>query len=360
MKYLVNISVGIVALYVLSGCSVMETDVLEPNKEERVPLAVNNVGVSTKSIYTGIGTGTNELQRIGVVVTNSSGDYYDDTNQTQLFYYNGSTWGMKKDTLFLADRSGTVYTASVPSDSESFNVSLTAGMPVLSGTISASQTCTPPTDDTTQLSDVSQYDYLYGVEPGSASNRPSVSHKQNTVSLEMRHFLAKVSFRFMKANGQPVPDANDYVKKVILKSTDAPFFLAGGTYSFNLGNGEVSGSSSLSGELTFTTKTPPSDLRQVDVYTADYVGLAAKMFGLVAPVSEVKGTISVLLGAKENTTNDRIYLAEVSTFTWKSGNHYIYTLQVTDAGLQISKPQVVGWEETTYTKPIQPDGVTPN
>lgn len=360
MKYLVNISVGIVALCVLSGCSVMETDVLEPNKEERVPLAVNNVGVSTKSIYTGIGTGANELQRIGVVVTNSSGGYYDDTNPTQLFYYDGSTWGMKKDTLFLADRSGTVYTSSIPSDSESFNVSLVTGMPVLSGTISPNQTCTPPADDKAPLSDVNQYDYLYGVEPGNASKRPTVSHKQNTVSLEMRHFLAKVSFRFMKANGQPAPDANDYVKKVILKSTDAPSFLAGGTYNFNLGNGVVSGTSSLSGELTFTTKTPPSDLRQVDAYTADYAGLAAKMFGLVAPVSNVDGTISVLLGAKGDTTKDRIYLAEVSTFTWESGNHYIYTLQVNDAGLQVSKPQVVGWQETTYTKPIQPDGLAPN
>ena len=98
----------------------------------------------------------------------------------------------------------------------------------------------------------------------------------------------------------------------------------------------------------------------MDAYTADYAGLAAKMFGLVAPVSNVKGTISVLLGAKDNTTKDRIYLAEISTFTWDSGNHYIYTLQVNDAGLQVSKPQVVGWDETTYTKPIQPDGVTPN
>lgn len=360
MKYLENISVGIIVSCVLSGCSVMETDFIEPNEEGGVALAVNDIGVSTKSIYTGIGTGSTELQQVGVVVTNAAdGAYYDAEHPMQLFYYDKSAWGMKKDTLYLMkEKDGKVYACSLPTGQGAYPVTLTDGKPAITGTVSQSQTCTPPANDTDPLTDVSQYDYLYGVASGETTGGQAVTHKNNTVSLEMRHFLAKVSFRFMKAQGQQAPNAGDYVKKVILKS-ESPVLLAGGDYSFSLADGTVTGTSSLTAEITFSTKNA-GDIKQVDAYAADHAGLAAKMFGLVAPVTGVSGTISVLLGAKGNETYDRTYEVQAETFTWASGNHYIYTLKVTDAGLTVGKPAVVGWNETTHTWPIQPDGVTPN
>lgn len=339
----------------------METDFIEPVEQgERVALAVNDVGVSTKSIYTGIGTGMNQLQQVGVVVTNAAdGAYYDTEHPMQLFYYAGSAWGMKKDTLYLMkEKNGKAYACSVPTGQGAYTVTLAGGKPAIEGTVSKSQACTPPAVSTDALTEVDQYDYLYGVAAGQTAGGQDVTHKSNSISLEMRHFLAKVSFRFMKANGQQAPGDRDFVKKVILKSA-TPLLLAGGTYSFNLADGTVTGNSAVTAEITFGTKNA-ADVRQVDAYKADHTGLAAKMFGLVAPVTGVPGTISVLLGAKGNETYDRTYEVKSETFTWASGNHYIYTLLVTDAGLTVGKPAVVGWNETTHTWPIQPDGVTPN
>lgn len=353
MKYRLNISVGLIALGFLSGCSVMERDLFEQTERVKL-LALNDVGLFTKSIYPGIGTGADELDRIGVVVT-AGNDFYNDEIPTQQFYYNGTGWEARKDTLFLAEKSGTVYACSVPKESATFTVSLEGGIPVLPGTIACEQSCRLPADLSAPLTDVDQYDYLYGTEPGNVTNRPVVSRDHNTASLEMRHFMAKVSFRVMKAIDQSAPGENDFIKSVTLQSTGSPRFTAG-VVSFNLGNGKITG-----GSLYNTIKlSNVGDYAKVDAYTANHAGLGAKMFGLTAPVTKVEGTISVLLGQKANTRYDRSYQAENTVFSWEGGKHYIYSLLITDVGLIVSKPQVVGWEESAISEPVLPDSVTKN
>lgn len=362
MKYIDHIGFMLAAFGIFAGCTVMETDILDPDPgTTRVALAVNTVGVATKGIYTGIGQQPNYLQRIGVLVVRADGTTpYEATAPLQVFHcdVNGA-WGIKQDTLYLTDNPGTVYAYSVKRNADDTNNTLGAklvgGEPLMYGPILADQTCTPPAAAGEAPAVLNQEDYLYGVTPGSGSH-PVVNRASNKVSLDMRHFLSKVSFKFMKDDGQPVPDDKDYIKKVTLTATDAPLFMAGtGDFTMNMKDGTITGTPRIA-VLTFV----PNDSKQVDTNAAEFTNLLPKMFGLVAPVSNVKGTITVMLGAAGNTTYDRTYLSATTTFTWTKGNHYIYTIKMQDAGLQVGKPQVAGWNETTSSQPIQPDGVTPN
>ena len=354
----------------LSGCSGELSEGGGSGGNSNVPagpessgLSISQVGgiTTTKSIYTDIDAteGKHLLQRIGVIVMLGDGTYYGGEGYPlQLFYYNNSgSWELQSEELVLNDRVGTVYAFSVRPDESggdnTFGAKIKDSRPVLEAPILNEQTCTYPASDELPFSLVDQEDYLYGDNP------PVVDRKKSDAALNMCHFLSRLSFCVMKANGEPAPDIYCYVKRVEVKATEGTGFLAGTSdknYTLYLDDGTIAGET----HSTTIGFVPVSDYRQADAYVANGSGLLAKAFGLAAPVTNVKATVSVTLGAAGNDLYDRTYTSAQTTLTWEKGNHYIYLITLTDVSVELSTPVVAPWnEESVGPYPIQPDGVTP-
>lgn len=357
----------LLSLGLLSGCS---QELLEGGGSDgggNVPavpaqsgLSISEVGgiATTKSIYTDIDAaeGAHHLQRIGVIVMQNGTYYGSEGFPLQLFHYNGS-WVQQNEELVLNDRQGTVYAFSVRPDGaggdNTFGAKIKGSHPILEAPILSEQTCTYPASDDQPFCLVDQEDYLYGDNP------PKVDRETSEAALTMCHFLSRLSFCVMKADGQPAPDANCYVKRVEVTAKDGTGFLAGGpsdNFTFYLDGGTIAGET----HSTTIGFVPASNYRKVDAYVADGKDLLPKAFGLAAPVTNMQATVSVTLGAAGNTLYDRTYTSAETTLTWEKGTHYIYLITLTDVSVELSKPVVASWNEVSLdSRPIQPDGVTP-
>ena len=354
-------------LGLLSGCS---EGLLEQSGEGVLPsepsqfiLRISQVSgiATTKSIYTDIDAadGAHHLQRIGVIVRQADGAYYGGNDfPLQLFYYNSSgVWEPQGDMLVLDNHQGTVYACSVREHggaNDIFGAKIKSGRPVLEAPILKEQTFTYPADSDLPFCLVDQEDYLYD------NNHPTVDRENSEATLNMCHFLSRLSFRVMTADGQPAPNANCYVKRVELAVTGGgDGFIAGDSgnnYTLYLDDGTIAdGTHSVT--IGFT---PDGNYRQSDAYVENGTGLLPKAFGLAAPVRGLTATVSITLGAADSGRFDRTYTSAATTFTWDKGNHYIYLVTLTDVGLEISKPEVASWNEVTLdSRPLQPDGVIP-
>lgn len=352
----------------LSGCSEV---LLEQSgggntsgEHSQSNLCLSQVGgvTTTKSIYTDIDAteGAHHLQRIGMIVKQADGAYYGgDDYPLQLFYYKSSgTWEPQGNMLVLDSHQGTVYASSVKQSGETidtFGAKIKNGRPVLEAPILNEQTYTCPATGRDQpFCQVDQEDYLYD------SSHPTVDRENREVTLNMCHFLSRLSFCVMKADGQPAPDINSYVKRVELTATGGDRFIAGVSgynYTLYLDDGTIA-DDTYSATIGFTSD-PGGNYHQSDVYVENGTGLLPKAFGLVAPVTSLTATVTVTLGAADSDRYDHTYTSAATAFTWEKANHYIYLLTLTDV-VKISKPIVASWNEVTLdSHPLQPDGVTP-
>ena len=122
------------------------------------------------------------------------------------------------------------------------------------------------------------------------------------------------------------------------------------------------------GTLTLTATTGTSEQGQIATWTeggsggtADFSSVTPQAYGLVAPVSNISLTgVKVTLGATGALTggNDHTY-STVSgnslSVTWEKGKHYIYTMTVTDRGLEFGSVEVADWESSgdPVTVPVE-------
>ncbi|MFV0583374.1 MAG: fimbrillin family protein [Parabacteroides gordonii] len=336
----------------LSGCSMVETNEVD-NGGALVALGVTNASLETKSVYTEVSAGTtdNVLNKIGVGVTReSNASWYDTDAVKQQFKAKAGppvTWEVEGNPLYLGDTDGTVY-AWAPSTKEA---TLTTGTSPKLAAVTFAATQIFDFTDQGGVTDwnTSETDYLYS-DPVSGINK-----NNSSAALNMKHALSKVSFRVMKAKGLPAPADRDYVKEVKLT-----FKVNGGKTGF-AGKGDIDLNT---GNLTATddnrlatvSLTPKNlaDSRQVAVYkeassVADFTSVLPQAFALVAPYGSAdKGqlNVSVKVGTKEAETYDRTFTTTTATdLNWEKGNHYIYTILLTEKSLTISSVTLVGWTD---------------
>ncbi|MCL3850362.1 fimbrillin family protein [Parabacteroides sp. GYB001] len=336
----------------LSGCSMVETNEID-NGGALVALGVTNASLETKSVYTDVSAGTtgNVLNKIGVGVTRENNASWYDTNAVkQQFTAKAGTpltWEVVGDPLYLNDTDGTVY-AWAPSTQEA---TLTAGSaPKLSGvTFAAAQTFDFTDQGGVTDWNTSETDYLYS-DPVTKINK-----NNSSAALNMKHALSKVSFRVMKAKGFPAPGDRDYVKEVKLTfkaDGGKTGFTGKGDIALNTGNLTASDE----GRLATVTLTPKeiTASRQVAAYketgsNADFTSVLPQAFALVAPcglADKGKLDVSVKVGTKDEATYDRTFTTTTSTdLDWAKGNHYIYTILLTEKALTISSVTLVGWTD---------------
>ena len=335
----------------LSGCSMVEIKE-DFAGEKPVALGVTNTSLVTKSIYTGTGTETDPyiLNKVAVGVTRANNTSWYDTKLTkQLFKteMKGSdlAWVTEGDTLYLNDTEVTVY-AWAPSDLDATFAS--GNPPKLEGlTFKAAQTCkfTENADKATDW-DIDQTDYLWSV-PVTKINKINSS-----AALEMKHALVKLSFRMMRADGYSDPGERDYVTevKLIFKSDGGKSgFAAGG--SLDLFTGVLTASES--GRLANITLTPSTFLLMAPYKGSggvpDFDAVAPQAFGLVAPFGTAdrgKMDVAVKVGTLSGTTYDRTYTTTAQTaLDWTAGNHYKYTILLTEKALTISSVTIASWTD---------------
>lgn len=357
----------ILSLPLLVSCTGMETDVPEERpgggEEEKVALSIQTLSLreETKAIYDDTGddenSNPNHLGSIKVLVTKGSSpvEYYSDSNQTQTFTCSsgegGKTWSTTS-VLYLGDTEGSVY-AWAPATMDGELNSDSPKIPVLkSPVVLADQTFAYNNQWKTN-----QVDYLYGTDVD--KNTPKVSRQQSSVTLSMQHALAKISFKVMKGKGQAVT-AEDYVKKVELTSTNTAFVIASSPatdVTLQLTGGVLTGTST-TGTLTLTATTGTGEQGQIAAWTqessgenADFSSVTPEVYGLVAPANVGAIGVKITLGATGELDSDKDHAystASGSTISvnWEKGKHYIYTMTVTDRGLEFGSVEVTGWKSS--------------
>lgn len=366
----------ILALSLLASCTGIETDSPEERpgggEEEKVAMSIQTLSLreETKTIYDDTGndenSNPNHLGSIKVLVTKGTNpvEYYSDSNQTQTFTCSsggggGKTWGTTT-VLYLGDTEGSVY-AWAPATMEGELNNDSPKIPVMkSPIISAGQTFAYNNQWKTN-----QVDYLYGTD--ASKSTPKVSRQQSSVALSMQHALSKISFKVMKAKGQTV-SLEDFVKKVELTSSSTAFVITPTPPTnviMKLADGTLTGTSTTE-TLTLTATTGTNEQGQIATWaeessggsggsgggsgTADFSAVTPQAYGLVAPASVGNIGVKITLGATgaldgkdhtySTTENNKI------SVNWEKGKHYIYTMTVTDRGLEFNSVSVVDWESS--------------
>lgn len=170
----------------------------------------------------------------------------------------------------------------------------------------------------------SQTDYLYA--------GPKTAHAgSRSVSFEMNHALAKVSFNILKS--ATVTETLTLKKIEILSGTNR--LQQGNSGTLNLSTGKLNGLAS-TGSLVFAGSTELKALQ-------DQPNVSC----LVAPMSSVETKLSFRLSVRvAGEAEDRVFeTAAVSgDVLWKAGTHYIYRMTVDKMGGSLTGIKIDGWK----------------
>ena len=105
----------------------------------------------------------------------------------------------------------------------------------------------------------------------------------------------------------------DYVKKITLKTSSNAFTT--GTGTMQIADGALGGGTKGS-RTHFTPKNDASS--NTTAILCGAVGVPVEVgYGLVAPLASVDMTLTVVVGKRDDTTDDRTLSANLSQITWK-------------------------------------------
>ena len=314
-------------------------------------LSVKELGLSLEVISraAGIVTGgpqqtannPNPVKRVGICVTKQIGHeiptFYDPTIPTKIFSYSESVWEqVGEPPLYLNTDKGRVY-AYAPEDK---NVELNMdGVPLMKGVVVKASQVFQFNDATSDISwKTDQEDYLY------CQVANEVDRWNPTVSLNMQHALAKVSFRVTEKDGGTLY-AGSKVTGVTLKSEGGNHFYSSANGQMQLAAGGVLATTTV-GILTFSAASG-SVLREVGSGSGGAT-VPVQAFGLVLPVSGFEATLELTLD------DGHVFASPLFDVNWVAGQNYIYTLTLSPKGITIGTPKVTNWEDATIPDPNVP------
>lgn len=183
----------------------------------------------------------------------------------------------------------------------------------------------PVTIGNDNFSATQQTDYLYA-----ASQR--VYSAKRTVSFEMLHALAKVSFKIVKS--ESVAEKLTLHKIEILSGTNR--LQRGNNGTMNIGTGVLS-NLAVTGSLILTGNTDLNVLQD----QPNVSSLAAPM---IAIETKLSFRLSVLV---EGETEDRVFETAAipgDGVQWKAGVHYVYKITVDKMGGSLTGIKIDGWK----------------
>lgn len=270
--------------------------------------SVEVVGDSGTSTATRAQTTAAQVTKIGVYLTT----YQHASRNQYLYELKSGTWSSANPPEITAvkEQADLAY-AFFPSDATVTNSS--SGAHTIPVKVAASD-----------FSLTSQTDYLYA--------GPKTAHAgSRSVSFEMNHALAKVSFNILKS--VTVTEELTLKKVEILSGTNR--LQQGSSGTLNLSTGKLNGLAS-TGSLVFAGSTELKTLQ-------DQPNVSC----LVAPMTSVETKLSFRLSVRvAGETEDRVFeTAAVSgNVLWEAGTHYIYRMTVDKMGGSLTGIKIDGWK----------------
>ena len=183
-----------------------------------------------------------------------------------------------------------------------------------------------------------------GGSPSSGTYQPEIY---------LQHALARLSFTMQSATGRSVNATYDYVKKITLKTSSNAFIT--GTGTMRIADGALGGGTKVA-ELTFTPKNDVSS--NTTAILCGAAGVPVEVgYGLVAPLASVDMTLTVVVGKRDDTTDDRTLSANLSQITWKRGHTHKIQITLSNRAITVNADIVPGTESgSAGTGDVKPGG----
>lgn len=183
-----------------------------------------------------------------------------------------------------------------------------------------------------------------GGSPSSGTYQPEIY---------LQHALARLSFTMQSATGRSVNTTYDYVKKITLKTSPNAFTT--GTGTMQIADGALGGGTKVA-ELTFTPKNDVSS--NTTAILCGAAGVPVEVgYGLVAPLASVDMTLTVVVGKRDDTTDDRTLSANLSQITWKRGHTHKIQITLSNRAITVNA-NIAPWMESgsAGTGDVKPGG----
>jgi len=155
------------------------------------------------------------------------------------------------------------------------------------------------------------------------------------------------------ATGRSVNTTYDYVKKITLKTSPNAFTT--GTGTMQIADGALGGGTTVA-ELTFTPKNDASS--KTTAILCGAAGVPVEVgYGLVAPLVSTDMTLTVVVGKRDGTTDDRTLSANLSQITWKRGHTHKIQITLSNRAITVNA-NIVPWMESgsAGTGDVKPGG----
>ena len=282
-------------------------------------LQLSAVSVDEGSISKG-GTGTvTSIDNVCVYVAKDDYKPYDETVPSLVFTNKAGNWTSDKAVIMQDGVTAKVYGA-FPADAgiTNDNGNLKVDVEVLKGG-----------DNTLDFLGTQQSDYLYSAEvPATYSDR--------TISLTMKHAMAKVSFRIVK--GADVSETLLLKQVKILSNTN--LLQAGSGYMLL---NTTTGAATLNG-LASTSQITMDNSAGTELETSQS---SPNVTCLVAPMSTSESVLSFSITvAKDGDTLERTFTTSSISpaVKWEAGYHYVYQITVNKMSGDVDGVLIEDWQ----------------
>lgn len=282
-------------------------------------LQLSAVSVDEGSISKG-GTGTvTSIDNVCVYVAKDDYKPYDEIVPSLVFTNKAGNWTSEEAVIMVEGTNAKVYGA-FPADAgiTNDNGNLKVDVEVLKGG-----------DNTLDFLGSQQSDYLYSAEvPASYSAR--------TISLTMKHAMAKVSFRIVK--GADVSETLLLKQVKILSNTN--LLQAGSGYMLL---NTTTGAATLNG-LASTSQITMDNSAGTELKTSQS---SPNVTCLVAPMSTSESVLSFSITvAKEGDTLERTFTTSSISpaVKWEAGYHYVYQITVNKMSGDVDGVLIEDWQ----------------
>lgn len=282
-------------------------------------LQLSAVSVDEGSISKG-GTGTvTSIDNVCVYVAKDDYKPYDETVPSLVFTNKAGNWTSDKTVIMQDGVTAKVYGA-FPADAgiTNDNGNLKVDVEVLKGG-----------DNTLDFLGTQQSDYLY-------SEAVTATYSARTISLTMKHAMAKVSFRIVK--GADVSETLLLKQVKILSNTN--LLQAGSGYMLL---NTTTGAATLNG-LASTSQITMDNSAGTELKTSQS---SPNVTCLVAPMSTSESVLSFSITvAKEGDTLERTFTTSSISpaVKWEAGYHYVYQITVNKMSGDVDGVLIEDWQ----------------
>lgn len=302
------------------GC----TGNLPENNEAEASLRLSSLSIHEES-QSKAATGTvTSISDVCVYVAKDDNTAYDALVPSLFFTNKSGNWASDKSVLMVEGQSANVYGA-FPADATitNDNGNLKVNVEVLKGG-----------DNTLDFLGSQQYDYLY-------SDKTAATYQNRTISLVMKHALAKVSFRITKAADVSENLLLTQVKilsNTNLLQTGSGYMLLSGTQSSAADGGTLNG-------LASTSQITLDNSSGTKLQTSQS---SPNVTCMVAPMNTTESVLSFSLTVQEegSTDNRTFVTSSISpAVQWKAGFHYVYQITINKMSGDVDGVLIEDWQD---------------